>query len=267
MKDRALQLVRAAPPEAKKNVLREYLQTHILSSLQRVRSFEQLAFVGGTALRFLYGLRRYSEDLDFSLEMPEGYNFQRLLDRVRGDLVKAGFEVSIHPHEGTPVHSAFVRFPGLLAECGLSSHATQKLSIKIEVDTSPPAGANLETTVINREFLIAIRHHALPSLMAGKVHAVLSRHYTKGRDIYDLLWYLSRSDTLIPNIALLGNALVQTNWEGLAVTGETWKAAVELRLRQMDFAKIADDVLPFLESRSEQALLTLPVLLGALHPS
>ena len=267
MKDRALQLVRVAPPETKRNVLREYLQLHILSSLQTVRSFEQLAFVGGTALRFLYGLRRYSEDLDFSLERPERYNFQRLLDRVRGDLIKAGFEVSIHPHEGAPIHSAFVRFPGLLAECGLSPHETQKLSIKIEVDTSPPAGANLETTVLNREFLIAIRHHALPSLMAGKIHAVLSRSYTKGRDIYDLLWYLSRSDSLIPNITLLQNALTQTNWEGLAVTDETWKAAIELRLREMNFAKIVDDVLPFLETRSEQALLTLPVLLGALHPS
>jgi predicted nucleotidyltransferase component of viral defense system len=267
MKDRALQLVRAAPPETKKNVLREYLQTHILFSLQRVRSFEQLAFVGGTALRFLYGLRRYSEDLDFSLEVPENYNFQRLLGRVKEDLIKAGFEVSMHPHEGAPVHSAFVRFPGLLAECGLSPHATQKLSIKIEIDTSPPAGADLETTVINREFLIAIRHHALPSLMAGKLHAVLSRHYTKGRDIYDLLWYLSRSDTVVPNLALLKSALAQTSWDGMAVTAQTWKAAIELRLREMDFAKIVDDVLPFLENPSEQALLTLPVILGALHQS
>lgn len=267
MKDRALQLVRAASAETKKNVLREYLQMHILSSLQRVRSFEQLAFVGGTALRFLYGLRRYSEDLDFSLEASENYDFQRLLDRVKEDLIKAGFEVSMHPHEGTPVHSAFIRIPGLLAECGLSSHATQKLSIKIEVDTAPPAGADLETTIINREFLIAIRHHALPSLMAGKLHAVLSRSYTKGRDIYDLLWYLSRSDTLTPNLTLLQNALLQTSWNGLTVTADTWKTSVECRLREMDFAKIVDDVLPFLENRSEQALLTLPVILGALHRS
>jgi len=267
MKDRALQLVREAQPETKKNVLREYLQMHILSSLQRVRSFEQLAFVGGTALRFLYGLRRYSEDLDFSLEKLENYDFQRLLDRVQEDFLKAGFEVSMHPHEGTPGHSAFVRFPGLLAECGLSPHATQKLSIKIEIDTSPPAGADLETTVINREFLIAIRHHTLPSLMAGKLHAILSRRYTKGRDIYDLLWYLSRSDTVIPNLRLLQNALAQTSWDGMAVTAETWKAAIELRLREMDFTRISVDVLSFLESPGEQDLLTLPVLLGALHPS
>ncbi|MFC2079826.1 nucleotidyl transferase AbiEii/AbiGii toxin family protein, partial [Candidatus Bipolaricaulota bacterium] len=188
MKDRALQLVREATSERRKNVLREYLQAHILFSLQAGRAFEQLAFVGGTALRFLYGLRRYSEDLDFSLERSEAYDFPRLLGRIESDLTQAGFEVTMHPHEGTPVHSAFVRFPGLLAECGLSPHPTQKLSIKIEVDTSPPAGATLQTTVINRDFLLALQHHDLPSLMAGKLHAVLSRRYTKGRDIYDLLW-------------------------------------------------------------------------------
>lgn len=264
MKDRALQLVREAPSERRKNVLREYLQAHILFSLQAGRAFEQLAFVGGTALRFLYGLRRYSEDLDFSLEQPKAYDFQRLLNRVESDLTKAGFEITMHPHEGTPVHSAFVRFPGLLSECGLSPHPTQKLSIKIEVDTSPPAGATLQTTVINRHFLVALQHHDLPSLMAGKLHALLSRSYAKGRDIYDLLWYLSRSEPTSPNILLLRNALIQTQWSGGQVTVETWKSVIELRLRELDFAEIVTDVAPFLESPKERTLLTLKIVLAAL---
>jgi predicted nucleotidyltransferase component of viral defense system len=258
-------LVREAHPEAKRNVLREYLQAHILFSLQAGRAFEQLAFVGGTAVRFLYGLRRYSEDLNFSLETPRAYDFERLLGRIKSDLAKAGFEVTIHPHEGTPVHSAFVRFPGLLAECGLSPHPSQKLSIKIKVDTSPPAGATLQTTVVNRHFLVALQHHSLPSLMAGKLHAILSRHCTKGRDIYDLLWYLSRSEPTVPNIRLLQNALIQTNWQGTPVTASTWRNVVEQRLREMDFAEVAKDVTPFLESRDERALLTLPTVLGSLH--
>ena len=265
MKDRALQLVREASPEAKKNVLREYLQAHILFSLQAGRAFEKLAFVGGTALRFLYGLRRYSEDLDFSLEKPNAYAFPRLLERIESDLTKAGFAVTMYPHEGTPVHSAFVRFPGLLAECGLSPHPTQKLSIKIEVDTSPPVGATLQTTVINRHFLVALQHHDLSSLMAGKLHALLSRPYVKGRDIYDLLWYLSRSEPTAPNIPLLQNALAQTNWQGTQVTAETWRLVVELRLRELNFTDVAADVAPFLESLAERDLLTLPIVLAALH--
>ena len=148
MKDRALQLAGKAPPGQQRNVLREYLQAHVLYSLQLVRAFERIAFVGGTALRFLYGLHRYSEDLDFSLEHAKGYSFGRLLNRVESDLTNAGFDVTMHPHEGDPIHSAFVRLPGLLYEAGLSPHRTEKLSVKIEIDTRPPAGATTKTTLI-----------------------------------------------------------------------------------------------------------------------
>ncbi len=265
MKERALQLVRQAPPEAKGNVLREYLQAHVLFSLQAGRAFEQLAFVGGTALRFLYGLRRYSEDLDFSLERPTGYRFQRLLDRTESDLTKAGFDVTMHPREVDPVHSAFVRFPGLLHEAELSPHLTEKLSIKIEIDTEPPAGATLQTTVVNRHFLVALQHHDLPSLMAGKLHALLARPYTKGRDVYDLLWYLSRTEPTVPNIALLSNALTQTQWRGAQITAEGWRAVIERRLDEVDLAKVAEDVGPFLESPEERTLLTRETVLTALQ--
>ncbi len=265
MKERALQLIREASPEAKRNILREYLQAHILFSFQAERAFEQLAFVGGTALRFLHGLRRYSEDLDFSLENPQAYYFQRLLNRVESDLTKAGFDVAVHPREVTPVHSAFVRFPGLLSEFGLSPHQTEKLAVKIEIDTSPPVGATLQTTVINRHFLVVLQHYDLPSLMAGKLHALLSRGYAKGRDIYDLLWYLSRSEPTVPNIPLLRNALAQTQWQGAQVTAETWRSVVEHRLREVNFAEVVDDVGPFLESPEERTLLTLQILLAALR--
>ena len=265
MKDRALQLIREASPETKRNVLREYLQAHILFSFQAERAFEQLAFVGGTALRFLHGLRRYSEDLDFSLERPEAYQFQRLLNRVESDFTKAGFDVTVHPRELSPVNSAFVRFPGLLYEFGLSPHQTEKLAVKIEVDTSPPGGATLQTTVINRHFLVALQHYDLPSLMAGKLHALLSRGYTKGRDLYDLLWYLSRSEQTIPNVSLLRNALAQTHWHGEQVTAGTWKSVVELRIRAVNFSEVVADVAPFLESPEERALLTLQTILAALH--
>ena len=265
MKERALQLVHQASPEARGNVLREYLQAHVLFSLQAERAFECLAFVGGTALRFLYGVRRYSEDLDFSLEQSTGYQFQRLLNRTESDLAKAGFDVTVHPREVDPVHSAFVRFPGLLNEAGLSPHRTEKLSIKIEIDTKPPAGATLQTTLINRHFLIALQHHDLPSLMAGKLHALLVRPYTKGRDVYDLLWYLSRSEPIAPNVVQLRNALAQTQWRGAQVTAENWRAIIGRRLDEADFVKTAEDVAPFLESPEERALLTRETVLAALR--
>ena len=265
MKDRALQLAAAAPQGQRRNILREYVQAHILYSLQSVRAFEQIAFVGGTALRFLYGLHRYSEDLDFSLERGDGYSFDRLLDRVESDLVKAGFDVTVHPHKGEPIHSAFIRLPGLLYDAGLSPHRTEKLSVKIEIDTNPPEGATTLATLINRYFLLALLHYDLPSLMAGKLHALLSRPYTKGRDIYDLLWYLTRPDHIEPNIPLLRNALSQTGWNGPQVTAENWREIIANKIVGLDFTRIADDVSPFLERPEDRALLTRDIVLSALQ--
>lgn len=264
MKDRALQLVREAPEPQKANLLREYLQAHVLYSLQGKRAFEQLAFAGGTALRFLYGLPRFSEDLDFSLERREGYDFEALLTAIETDLLKAGFEVTVHPRTERVVHSAFLRLPGLLYEAGLSPMRAQKLSIKVEIDTNPPPGARTEQTVINRHFLLGAWHHDLPSLMAGKIHALLMRPYTKGRDVYDLLWYLTRPEAVVPNLVLLNNALCQTGWEGDRVTEKTWRSIVRHRLERLDWASVSEDVSAFLEHPAEQSLLTRTTLLAAL---
>ena len=265
MKDRALQLAGKASQGQQRDVLREYLQAHVLYSLQSARAFERSAFIGGTALRFLYGLHRYSEDLDFSLEHAEGYSFGRLLTRVELDLANAGFDVTMHPHEGESIHSAFIRLPGVLYEAGLSPHRTEKLSVKIDIDIRPPAGATTKTTLINRHFLLALSHYDIPSLMAGKLHALLSRPYTKGRDIYDLLWYLSRPDGVDPNIRLLQNALVQTGWDGPHVRAENWREVIADKIIGLDFAKIAEDVGAFLERPEDRALLTREIVLSALR--
>lgn len=87
MKDDLRDLLRgsASPTEAR-NLLREALQARLLASLQRAGAMVPLAFQGGTALRFLYSIRRYSEDLDFALERPErGYDFRSWLQRLKSD--------------------------------------------------------------------------------------------------------------------------------------------------------------------------------------
>jgi len=88
MKEYLLTLVQsAASPLEKKNLAREYLQALILQSLQRTGAMTALAFHGGTALRFLYSLPRYSEDLDFALEQNQAtYNFRAYLQAIQKDL-------------------------------------------------------------------------------------------------------------------------------------------------------------------------------------
>jgi hypothetical protein len=250
-----------------RNRLREYLQAGALESLQRAGAMVPLAFQGGTALRFLFGIRRHSEDLDFALERPRApYDFRRLADRVAADLAREGYEVSLaRVAEERVVHSGFLRFPGLLHELALSEQPEEVLSIRIEVDTRPPAGAVVETSVVRHDRLLRLQHHDRASLLAGKLHAVLSRPYPKGRDYYDLIWYLSDRSWPEPNLTLLNNALEQTGTAQTALTGETWRHAVLAHLAGLEWSMLAADVLPFLESPEDRELMTAETLIRLLE--
>lgn len=124
------------------HTVREYLQARLLQSLQRAGAMQTLAFHSGTSLRFLYDIPRYSEDLDFALELNrENYNFREYLQRIVRDLSAEAYTIDVKLNEKRVVNSAFVRFRGLLYELGLSGHKTEVLGIKIEIDTNPPSSS------------------------------------------------------------------------------------------------------------------------------
>jgi len=245
--------------------MREYLQTRVLAILQREGAMIPLAFHGGTALRFLFSLPRHSEDLDFTLERkPELYNLASYAKSIQREFHSEGYEVEIKQASHRSVHSAWVRFVGLLFEMGLSGQRTEIFSIKLEVDTRPPPGAGLEISLVRRRVMLQLQHHDRPSLLAGKLHAVLQRPYTKGRDLFDLLWYLSDPEWPAPNLVLLNNALEQTNWQGPHLTTENWRVIVRRRIEDLEWEKARDDVAPFLERGQELDLLTKENLLRVL---
>lgn len=270
MKEHLPELLRGSrDPVHARNLLREFLQASLLASLQRSGAMIPLAFQGGTALRFLYSIRRFSEDLDFALERADrGYDLRAYLDSARADLTHEGYELEIAVNDRRPVQSAFVRFPGLLAELDLdrSPRRQETFAIKVEVDTNPPAGAVLATTVIRRHRMLHLQHHDKASLLAGKLHAILRRPFGKGRDIYDLLWYLSDPSWPAPNLILLNSALSQTGWTSAPLRGETWRKALTKRLRSLDWRRVVADVRAFLEVPGEADLLTEENLLRALRP-
>ncbi len=259
MKEHLAELVRqASTPAQGRNLAREYLQARILAALQRAGAMMPLAFHGGTALRFLYGHGRYSEDLDFALEggEPAAYDFRGYLQAIRAELMPEGYPVELKINDQKAVHSAFVRFPGLLYELGLSGQRSEVLAIKLEVDTHPPAGAGLTTSVVRRYFVLQLQHHDKASLLSGKLHAILQRPYTKGRDLFDLLWYLSDPAWPPPNLVLLNNALAQTSWQGGLLTEANWRSRVNERLGDLDWESIRADVRPFVEPGFDLGLLT-----------
>jgi hypothetical protein len=113
----------------------------------------------------------------------------------------------------------------------------------------------METTLVRRYVLLNLHHHDKSSLLAGKLHAILQRPYLKGRDLYDLIWYLSDPGWPAPNLILLNNALVQTGWSGPRLTLETWRETLRNRLKDIPWQKALADVEPFLLSQQESALL------------
>jgi predicted nucleotidyltransferase component of viral defense system len=260
-------LIRNTPTQLQaRNIVREYLQARILGMLQRSGAMTTIAFHGGTALRFLFSTGRYSEDLDFALEQSsDRYDFRAYLQAIQRDFEKESYRVEIKVSDRRTVHSAFVRFPGLLYDLRLSPHRDEVLAVKIEVDTNPPAGAGFDTTVIRRYVPLQLYHHDKSSLLAGKLHAVLQRPYAKGRDLYDLLWYLSDPQWPEPNLTLLNHALQQTGWLGSPLTEQSWRGAVRQRIETIDWERALPDVLPFLEPGTDANLLTKENLLKVLE--
>lgn len=189
------------------NALREILQELALLGLWRSKFFEHAAFYGGTALRVLYGLDRYSEDIDFSLLAPDPeFSLGQYGESLLREIGSFGFSVEFEhrePTRQTAIESAFLkahtlkqllvieadaeRFPGL--------HPGSALRIKLEVDTDPPGDFETESRYLLQPIPFAVRVYSLPDLFAGKLHAILCRRWqtrVKGRDWYDLVWYAGR---------------------------------------------------------------------------
>ncbi len=248
MKDHLRSLVRGLDPLVGRNILREYLQARILEGLQGAGAMSPLAFQGGTALRFLYGLRRYSEDLDFALEGPrEHYDLRGWMGAIVRQFRREGYEADASVRDRGTVHTGWIRVRGVLYETGLSPHRDETLGIKADVDTNPPAGAVTETRLIRRHVALRLHHHDRASLLAGKLHAVLYRPWAKGRDIYDLAWYLSDPTWPAPNLKLLNAAIRQTDAEAMSLDADTWSGVVAERVAGLPWDAVASDVRPFLE--------------------
>ena len=248
---------KAATPLQAKNLLREYLQARILEFIQERGLFHTWIFQGGTALRFLYGLPRYSQVLDFSLVRPDpSYDLNQAIARIRPWFEAEAYEVDLIIKSEKNVKSAFVRFPSLLFELGLSPHQSQVFSVKIELDSQPPTGGKTDTTLIRRPVLLNIHHYDQATLLSGKLHALLARNYTKGRDIYDLFWYLSDQSWPEPNFDYLNEALKQTGWSGPQLNQNNWTDVVAEKLQAVEWRQVIEDVRPFLERASDLNLLT-----------
>ncbi len=206
--------------------IKEITQEIILMALSRSNFFTQAEFHGGTALRILYGLPRFSEDLDFALLSPDPtFQLSPYLENLAEELTTFGYQLEVRDRSKVDniLKKAFIKDEAI-GKLLLLAYATpklhQKIIIKLELDSNPPLGAQTESKLLNFPFPFEISAKDLPSSFSGKLHALLCRPYTKGRDWYDFLWYTRNRITV--NFNLLRNALQQTGpWEGENIVLDT----------------------------------------------
>lgn len=268
MKEIALQVARERPSLGL-HALREYLQNEMLWLMQRENLNLRLFFMGGTALRFLWRIGRFSEDLDFSAGPDwDSGEFTGAMRRIERGLAAAGYDVYLHLRPEKTVQRAIFRFAELLAELGLVGRRQQKLSIALEIDSDPPGGATGAKTLVNLHIPVLLHHHDLPSLLAGKAAAVLTREYIKGRDYFDLFWFLSKWPQLEPNPQMFRNALARagTRRGDPAVDGleMNWRMMLNGAVNEANWPAIEADVRAFIENPDSLLAFTRENLLRLL---
>jgi predicted nucleotidyltransferase component of viral defense system len=249
--------------------LREVMQEIALLGLWRSKFFEKAAFYGDSALRVLYGLDRFSEDLDFSLlEKKDDFDLADYTGALKRELASFGFAVHIESklkQPGAAIQSAFLKADTRTQMISVEFEKSlvkqvprnQVLKIKLEVDTDPPPGFSAETRYLLRPVPFAVRTFSLPDLFAGKMHAVLCREWksrVKGRDWYDLVWFAAYHPEL--HLSHLEQRMRQTgHWTGPSpLTEAEFRGLLAGRIDSFDVGQIRREVEPFVKDPAALAV-------------
>lgn len=238
--------------------LREILQEIALLGLWRGKFFEHAAFYGGTALRIFYGLDRFSEDLDFTLLRPNPqWSWQPFGDIIKTEFASFGFDVSFMEKDKksqTAVKSAFLKTSTTqeMLKIGVHSsllkgvHPEALIRIKIEIDTDPSPGYQYEQKFLSQPLPVSIKCVDEESLFAGKMHAALFRAWkgrVKGRDWYDMVWFIRRGTPLnLRFFSLLNNS-------STTLSQETFLNMAKERVEKLDIRSAIDDITSFVRDQ------------------
>lgn len=234
--------------------LKEITQEIALMALSKSDFFKEAEFHGGTALRILYGLQRFSDDLDFALLSPRNdFDLSKYLESMKEDFQAYGYEVDISDRTEVQknVQKQFLKVDSLGKLLQLqypSNKSHKKIKVKFEVDTNPPIGAITEIKYLTFPLAFSVLAKDLPSSFAGKLHALLCRTFNKGRDWYDFIWYVSNRVSI--NLKLLENALVQQGpWQSqrLSVDKEWLLENLINKVQSINWEEMKRDVFPLLK--------------------
>ena len=241
---------------------KEIIQEVALYALWRADFFKVAAFQGGTSLRILHKLPRFSEDLDFMLKEPDpNFEWSGYLEQLLACFEEYGLKSEALPKGKFEqrIRKAVINDNSITSQLNLSfysGHANQKIKIKLEIDVEPPAGSDYNYTYLDFPSDYEVCHQDLGSNFALKIHALLCRGFLKGRDWYDFNWYIRQC--ISPNLKHLQNALIQYGpWQGQAnlMVDLTWlKITLQEKIDGIDWKLAGDDVERFLNATEQKSL-------------
>jgi len=241
--------------------LKEILQEVALYALWRGGFFEIAAFQGGTSLRILHGLPRFSEDLDFILLKPDpAFQWSHYFESLTEVLQQFGVrcELTDRSHMDKAVRQAMLKDNSIGRQLDLSfydANNPRKLKVKFEIDTHPPAGTGTSWHYLDFPVDFEVCAQDLPSNYALKLHALLCRPYLKGRDWFDFSWYCKQKTQ--PNLPHLAHALNQAGpWkdQNMVVTAQWLADALSSKIKTINWPLAAQDVAPFLPAVEQKSL-------------
>ena len=258
---RRLDSYKATGPVEEEQATREILQEVALYALWRAGFFEVAAFQGGTSLRILHGLPRFSEALDFILKEPDpDFDWNTYLEKMLGGLQEFGLqsEALDKSRMDQRVKKALLKDNSVSNQLDLAfyrGHKDKKLTIKLEIDVNPPEGSGYDYSYLDFPLDFEVCHQDLSSNLSLKIHALLCRPWLKGRDWYDFNWYVKQG--VQPNFTHLQGALYQYGpWEGQTLTiDKDWLISTLLeKVATVNWAEAAEDVARFLTAAERQSL-------------
>lgn len=254
-----LEEYRPGSHEEAESALREIMQEIALAGLGRSGFFEKAAFYGGTALRIFYGVKRFSEDLDFSLlEVNPDFRLQPYLDGMLKEFNALGIDVTVKEKvesKQTAIDSAFLKPGTEWKELILKSIIPQEkirmrpeIKIKLEVDTNPPMGFATEEKLLLRPFSFYTKCFAGPDLFAGKMHALLFRKWKgriKGRDWFDMEWYV-KSNIPLHLEHFVTRSIQSGDWSKKSMSREEFMQLLTDKIDHVSMDDIKEDIVRFI---------------------
>lgn len=234
------------------NAQRETMQKVALAGLERGGFFEHAAFYGGTCLRLMHGLKRYSEDMDFSLtEKNDSIHIENYFQPIVDEFTSMGLQVDIQKKDKKifgRVESAFLKENTEAYEIKFPTR--KMIKVKIELDTNPPLAFHTERLLLTAPYAFSVRCFTLPDLYAGKMHALVYRAWQrriKGRDWYDFEWYVRNGITL--DWTHLQERIRE--FSGETISREQFIEEMRKKLSSANIAMVKQDVVGYVESPRE----------------